>query len=61
MAKHLKQAGERRNATQPTRLSRSRAWQAHTETGTVKHTTQKLGVSKDTFYRWKHRLSLDHE
>jgi hypothetical protein len=36
-------------------------WQAYAEIGTVKHTTQKLGISKDAFDRWEHRHPLDHE
>ena len=48
VARHLKQAGEtlRTNPADPAFQERVR--QAYAELGTVKHTAQKLGVSKDT-------------
>ena len=48
VARHLKQAGEtlRTNPADPAFQERVR--QAYAEIGTVKHTAQKLGVSKDT-------------
>ena len=48
VARHLKQAGEtlRTNPADPAFQERVR--QAYVEIGTVKHTAQKLGVSKDT-------------
>ncbi|VTX87240.1 Homeodomain-like domain protein [Actinomyces naeslundii] len=47
VARHLKQAGEtlRTNPADPAFQERVR--QAYAEFGTVKHTAQKLGVSKD--------------
>ena len=47
-ARHLKQTGEtlRTNPADPAFQERVR--QAYAELGTVKHTAQKLGVSKDT-------------
>ena len=47
VARHLKQAGEtlRTNPADPAFQERVR--QAYAELGTVKHTAQKLGVSKD--------------
>ena len=48
VARHLKQAGEtlRTNPADPAFQERVR--QAYAELGTVKHTAQRLGVSKDT-------------
>ncbi|WP_314884276.1 helix-turn-helix domain-containing protein [Actinomyces oris] len=48
VARHLKQAGEtlRTNPADP--AFQERVWQAYAELGTVKHTAQRLGVSKDT-------------
>jgi len=48
VARHLKQAGEtlRTNPADP--AFQERVLQAYAEIGTVKHTAQKLGVSKDT-------------
>ena len=48
VARHLKQAGEtlRTNPADPTFQEQVR--QAYAELGTVKHTAQRLGVSKDT-------------
>ena len=48
VARHLKQAGEtlRTNPADPAFQERVR--QAYAEIGTVKHTAQRLGVSKDT-------------
>ena len=51
VARHLKQAGEtlRTNPADP--AFQERVWQAYAELGTVKHTAQKLGVSKDAVRR----------
>ena len=48
VARHLKQAGEtlRTNPADPAFQERAR--QVYAELGTVKHTAQRLGVSKDT-------------
>ena len=48
VARHLKQAGEtlRTNPADP--AFQERVWEAYAEIGTIKHTAQKLGVSKDT-------------
>lgn len=48
VARHLKQAGEtlRTNLADPAFQERVR--EAYAEIGTVKHTAQRLGVSKDT-------------
>lgn len=48
-----------RDSTNPAFQERVRP--THAEIGTVKHTAQKLGTSNDTFFRWKQRLSMDHE
>ena len=56
------QAGRRetqRDSADP--AFQERVWQAYAEIGTVKHTTQKLGISKDAFDRWERRHPLDHE
>lgn len=48
VARHLKQAGETLRTDPADPAFQERVRQAYTEIGTVKHTAQRLGVSKDT-------------
>jgi len=48
VARHLKQAGETLRTDPADPAFQERVRQAYAEIGTVKHTAQKLGVSKDT-------------
>ena len=48
VAQHLKQAGETLRTDPADPAFQQRVRQAYAEIGTVKHTAQKLGVSKDT-------------
>lgn len=48
VARHLKQAGETLRTDPADPAFQQRVRQAYAEIGTVKHTAQKLGVSKDT-------------
>ena len=48
VARHLKQAGETLRTNPADLAFQERVWEAYAEIGTIKHTAQKLGVSKDT-------------